>query len=1091
MKINRIISLAVFLFAAQSIIANPLWMRYPSISPDGQTIVFSYKGDLYTVPTSGGEAKILTVHEAYDFRPVWSPDGKTIAFASNRHGNFDIFTIPATGGKTKRITYYSGNEYPTTFSPDGMKITFSAVIQDNPKNMEFPSRALDELYTISINGGREKQLLSTPARYAQYNSQGDKIVYHDNKSVENIWRKHNTQGFARDIWVYDIKNDKHTQLTTFKGDDRFPLFSNNDQLIYYLSERSGDFNVCKFSLSNPAQIEQVTNFKHHPVRFLSISNNGILCFSYHGELYTITDGNSPKKVKVTINMDDKSNNDVFMKLRNGATEMAVSPDGKEVVFVVRGEVFVTSVDYGTTKRITNTPEQERSVSFSPDGKSLLYASERNGSWNLYQTKLVNKTDLNFTNATLLKEEVILETKNETFQPKYSPDGKEVAFLEERIILRVINLKSKKVRTILKGDYNYSYTDGDQHYDWSPDGKWFLMDLSEKPRWPIGDIVLVDAQGNGNVVNLTQSGYSDGVAKWSLGGKAMIWATDHHGFRSHGSWGAHSDVYAMYFTQEAYDRSLLSTEEFALVKEKEKADKKKKDAEKKKAEKETDKKGKKKTDKKEAKEKKKDLEIDLVNIEDRKRRLTIHSSNLSDMILSKDGDELYYLSQFEKGYDLWVTNIRKNETKLVTKLQGRGGGLQWDKKGKYLFLFSGNRIVRIDPKTKKPKFISFNAELNLDQIAEKEYLFEHVWRQVKKKFYDEDMHGLDWEFYKKEYEKFIPYINNNFDFAEMLSELLGELNASHTGSGYRFRAQGGDATASLGIFWDMDHTGAGIKILEVINKGPFTKAKSKVKAGDIIEKIDGNEIKAFQSFYPLLNHKAGKKVVVSVFRPTTGKRWDETVKPITGRTHGQLLYQRWVKIQKEETKRLSNGRIGYVHVRGMNSNSYRETFSELLGRNFNKEAVIIDTRFNGGGWLHNDLVTLLGGKQYMKFQGRGTKIMGGEPLDKWYKPSAVIVNEGNYSDAHTFPYAYQTLGIGPIIGMPVAGTSTSVWWETLQDRSLYFGIPQVKNIDMQGDALENKEVVPEYIIDNHPNIVVTGRDQQLEKTVEVLLNSLKK
>ncbi len=1084
MKHKHLFLAIVFSLAIQSIMASPLWMRYPSISPDGKTIVFSYKGDLYTVPSQGGEAKILTMHEAYDFRPVWSPDSKTIAFASNRFGNFDIFTIPADGGKAKRITFNSTAEYPSGYTPDGKYIHFSAFIQDNRLNVEFPTRALDELYIVPANGGREKQVLSTPAHFANYNSKGDKIIYHDSKALEDEWRKHNTQGFARDIWVYDVKTKKHTKLTNFKGDDRWPVFASNNEDVYYLSEQSGDFNIWKFSLNNPAQSTQLTKLKDHPVRFLSIAKDGTMCFGYNGELYTYKEGGKPNKVDITLVQDSKENEVSFMRLPSGASEMSVSPDGEEVAFIVRGEVFVTSVEYNTTKRITNTPEQERSVSFSPDGKSLVYASERNGSWNLYQTKIVRDEDINFTNSTLLKEEPLLVTDVETFQPKYSPDGKEVAFLEERIILRVINLETKKVRTILKGDYNYSYSDGDQHYDWSPDGKWFLMDFSEKPRWPITDVVLVDAQGNQNVVNLTQSGYADGNAKWMMDGKMMIWSTGKNGYRSHGSWGNESDVYGMYFTQEAYDRALLDKEQLALLKEQEKAAKEKKE----KADK--DKKDKKdKKDSKDEAKKEEDLKLELNGIEDRMRRLTIHSSRLSDMVLSNDGEELYYLSRFEGGFDLWVNKIRENQTSLVTKLRGGSGNLQFDKKGKYLFFMNNDRIVRLNPTTKKQKSVSYTAEFNLDKTAEKEYIFDHLWRQVKKKFYDEDMHGVDWDFYKKAYEKFIPHINNNFDFAEMYSEMLGELNASHTGGGYRFGDRNGDATASFGIFRDWDYEGDGIKIAEVIEKGPFSKAKSKITAGCIIEKIDGIELKKNESYYPYLNHKAGKPVVISVLDPSSNKRWEETIEAISGRQESGLLYERWVKLRQKQTEELSGGRIGYVHVQGMNSASFRKVYSEVLGRNFNKEAIIVDTRFNGGGWLHNDLATFLSGKQYMIFQGRNTKPMGGEPLNRWYKPSAVIVNEGNYSDAHTFPFTYQTLGIGKIIGMPVPGTSTSVWWETLQDQTLYFGIPEVKNMDINGNALENREIVPDYIVDNLPDVAVTGRDQQLEKAVEVLLKEL--
>lgn len=1087
MKLVFTFTFSFIVFAFTSFANNsPLWLRYSSISPDGQNIAFSYKGDLYLVPSSGGEAKLLTFHEAYDFRPIWSPDSKTIAFASDRFGNADIYKISVEGGKATRLTFFSRGEYPTSFTPDGKHILFSSVIMDDPNNVEFPNGSLDELYMISVDGGREKQVLSTPARYANFDSEGKVIIYHDNKGMENTWRKHNTQGFARDIWTYNKETKEHRKLTTFKGDDRWPVFSSDDSEVYYLSEQFGSMNVCNFPIANPTQITQISTFKNHPVRFLTIADNGMLCYGYDGEIYTQGPNAQAQKVAIQINHDDKYNNDKFMTLSSGATEMSVSPSGKEIAFVVRGEVFVTAVEYGTTKRITNTPEQERTVSFSPDGRSLVYASERNGSWNLYQTKIVNDAELSFVSSSLLKETPLLEIPEECFQPSYSPDGNEVAFLEERVILKVINLKTKQIRTILKGDYQYSYTDGDQHYQWSPDGNWFLVDFTEKPRWPMTDVILVDAKGENKIINLTESGYGDGNAKWMMGGKMMIWNTDRNGFRSHGSWGSDSDIYGLFFTQKAFDRFNLSKEELEVLKE---IEKKEKEAKKKEESKDKDKKGK-KSKKEDAKKAIKALKFDWRNLEDRKKRLTIHSSNISDAILTKDGEKLYYLSRFEGGFDLWVNDLRKKQTSLVTKLKGFGGAMHFDKEGKNLFLMSGGRIIKINTSTKKQKSVSYRAEFNLDQLSEKEYLFEHIWRQVKKKFYDEGMHGIDWDFYKKEYAKFIPYINNNYDYAEMLSELLGELNASHTGSGYRSTNRNGDQTASFGAFYDSSYEWDGIKIQEVIQKGSFDTDKSIVRAGDIIEKINGTQLMANESYYPLLNHQAGKTILVSIYRPETNERWDEYVKAIGSRQLGQILYERWVKIRIKQTEELSGGRIGYVHVRSMSSDSYRSIYSDLLGRNFNKEAIIIDTRFNGGGWLHNDLATLLSGKAYMKFQGRGTaEIMGGEPLDRWYKPSAVIVNEGNYSDAHTFPFAYRANKIGPIIGMPVPGTSTSVWWETLQDRSLYFGIPQVKNSNMDGVALENFEIVPDYMIDNLPGIAVTGRDQQLEKTVEVLLKQL--
>ena len=1074
------IVLAGLFMMNQAFANDALWMRYPAISPDGQTIVFSYQDDLYRVPVDGGTAVPVTRHTAYDYMPVWSPDGKSIAFASDRYGNFDVFIIPAEGGEARRLTYHSAGQVPNSFTPDGTHVLFSATMYDNPENVQFPSGLLSELYSVPVDGGRIKQVLSTPALAAKYNRDGNKILYHDVKGYENAWRKHHTSSVTRDVWMYDAESDKHKQLTSFEGEDREPWFCGSEDHVFYLSEQFGDFNVCRLTLDDPSEVVQITFHEKHPVRFLTRANNGTLCYGFNGKIYAKKREEAPSEVPITIFADGKKNAVQYTTLSDGITEMDASPDGKEVAFIVRGEVYVTSVEYATTKRITSTPEQERSVSFSPDGRSLLYASERDESWNLYRTKIVRDDEKHFANATLLEEDIVLDTPAEEFQPAFSPDGKEVAFLEERKVLRVINLESKKVRTILDGKYNYSYADGDQWYEWSPDGKWFLVHYLSDGRWEY-EAGLIDAGGEGELINLTNSGYADYTPRWMMNGTMMIWASDREGMRSHGGWGSQDDIYGLYFTQDAFDKARLSKEEFELLKEKEDAEKE--------DEAEDDEDKKKKKDKKDDEEKKVEpIRIDLKNIEDRTMRLTINSSSIADALVTPDGEKLYYLSRFEKGYDLWVNKLRENETKLVIKLNGRRAALDMDKEGKTLFLMADGKLFKLDPDKSERKPIAFQAEFTLNDPGEKAYLFEHVWRQIKKKFYDPGLHGVDWDFYKAEYARFLPHINNNYDFAEMLSEMLGELNGSHTGSGHRPRPEGADATARLGAFFDESYAGNGLRIAEIFDKSPLLKAEAGIKEGIIVEKIDGQSIISEMNWYPLLNHKSGKPVLLSLFDPEANKRWDATVKPISRGRMNQLLYERWVKGRRKETERLSGGRLGYIHIRGMNPASYRATFKELFGRFTNKEAIVIDTRFNGGGNLVEELTTLLSGEQYLSQMPRGQYI-GIKPQDRWTKPSIVIISESNYSDAHGFPYGYKTLGIGKLVGMPVPGTMTSVWWETLQDRTLYFGIPQVGKHDLKGEFLENQQLEPDYRVPNDYDQLVKGRDQQLEEAVRIMLEEL--
>ncbi len=1069
MKRQFLFTLAFFSQLIILSVNTPLWLRYPSISPDGKTIVFCYKGDIFKVNSSGGESTPITISDGHDYMPVWSPDGKWIAFASDRNGNFDIYVASAEGGAAQRLTYHSANDFPQSFSPDGKTVLFASMRMDNVNYIQFPSGGLPELYQVSVSGGKETQVLSIAADDVKSNRAGDKLIFHDRKGYEDNWRKHHTSSVTRDVWMYEKKDSKFTKLTDFAGEDRNPVFSADEKTIYFLSEKSGSFNVWKMDPTSPSQQTQITKFDKNPVRFLSVSSTDALCYSYNGEIYTQAGTAAPQKLNINIITDERYPEDKTEQFKEGATEMEVSPKGKEIALVIRGEIFVSNIEGGFTKRITNTPGQERSVSFSSDGKSILYAAERNNIWGIYKTDLTRKEENLFFNSTVLKEEAVVVGATEAFQPKFSPDGNEVAYLEDRTTLKVINLKTKKIRTILAGDKSYSYSDGDQSYDWSPDGKYLLVQFLQDGNWRT-EMGLVDADGTKSIVDLTQSGFDNGGGKWQMDGKMMLWFSSRHGMKNVASHGNQADAYGLFFTQAAFDRFKMNKEDYALIKEKEDKEKEKH-------------KGKNADS---IKKLNSAVQIELSGISDRKVRLTAHSSNLADALMAPDGEKLYYLSRFENGYDLYVDKFKEGEVKLFLKLDAKSAGnLTFDHDAKNIYLLAEGKVIKVNIEKPEKKDVPFTAEMNLNLFAERAYFFEHAWRQVIKKFYVIDLQKTDWNYYKQNYAQFLPHINNNRDFAEMMSEMLGELNASHTGCRYNAKYKNPDETANMGAFFDESYTGVGIKIAEVIDKGPLVSATSQIKAGTIIEKIDGVEIAPEINFYKLLNRTAGKYMLLSLYDETSKKRWEETIKPIAPGQVYPLLYQRWVKRMQNLTDKLSNGELGYMHVKGMDDESFREFFDQVMGKYVNKKALIVDTRFNGGGWLHDDLATFLSGKKYIDFLPRGQKL-GVEPANKWIKPSAVLMSEGNYSDAHMFPVVYKTLDIGKLIGMPVPGTGTAVWWETLQDATLVFGIPQVGVMTLDGKYYENNQQEPDVKIANDYLPMMKGTDQQLQEAVKVLL-----
>ena len=1081
-----LVILLIFLFGlqltanSQQPIANsqqPLWMRYNVISPQGDKIAFTYKGDIYVVDAEGGTARQLTTNSSYDFNPIWSNDGKFIAFASDRNANFDIYTVSVNGGVAKRVTTNSASEIPLAYSPDNCEIYYSANIQKDADNVQFPTGWMRELYKVSADGGRSQQVAAVNVCSISFDNDGESFLYYDQKGGEDEWRKHQISSMARDIVYYNAKEKTHTILTTNIGEDRDPRFLPGKKDVVFLSEgEGGNFNVYKAKVDDINNAQQITDFPTYPVRFLSVSDNGLLCYGYQGEIYTQTLGGEPKKVEIQI-VNDQEETPVLGKF-GSAHDITITPDGDLIAFVARGEIFVTSEEYQTTKQITHTPEAESYPTFSPDGKSLVYVSERDGYFNLYKAEVARKEEVNFTYATLINEERLFDDDGiERGVPQFSPDGKELAYLENRNILKVVNLETKKVRQITDGTQHYRNDDYCFDYEWSPDGKWFALSLITNMRDPYSDVGIVSASGDMKIHNITQSAYITSNVKWALDGNAITFISNRYGMRSHASWGSQDDAFVAFLNQEAYDKFRLSKEEYDLLKKEEKMAK---DV----AEK-SDKKDK-KDDKKS--EEKKDIVVELDGLEDRIIRLTPMSSRLSGVSLSKDGDKLFFLSAFEKGYDLWELDVREKSTKILKKLGMGGAEIKLNKKGDKLYVLSGGNLQTIETKGGKATPIKYDATMLLDRAAEREYMFNHIFLQENKRLFRRDSNGADFARIKKDFYPFLAHINNNYDFTELMSEILGELNVSHSGCGMMSNGKSGDVTACFGLLFDVDYDGDGLLIDEVLEKGPFDKNHSKVNAGCIIEKIDGVEITKDMDYFPLLNKKVGKQVLVSVYNPDTKKRWEEIVKPISKGTQNELLYQRWIKHNAEVVDSLSNGTLGYVHIKSMGDASYRDVYADILGKYNKRKGVVIDTRFNGGGRLHEDIEILFSGEKYLEQVIRDS-VACVMPSRRYVKPSIMLMCEANYSNAHGTPWVYKHKKMGKLVGMPVPGTMSSVTWETLQDESMYFGLPTVGYRTQEGYYLENSQLEPDVKVRNTPEKLAAGVDEQLEAAVRELMKDV--
>ncbi|MCB1489330.1 MAG: PD40 domain-containing protein, partial [Bauldia sp.] len=1049
---------------------HPLWLRYPAVSPDGTQVAFVYAGQIWIVPIDGGEATALTGAPFYSSHPVWSPDGKRIAFSADRHGNADIFVVSVDGGPVTRLTYNSAADVPTAFSPDGARVYFNSKRLGDPKADAVDSRKglglpyLEQLYSVPSTGGRTRLELATVALDVRPNRDGSRVLYTDNKSIENDWRKHQVSDAARDIWIYEPATGKHTQLTEWRGEDRNAVFSRDETAFLWLSERGGSFNVWRRPIAGGTP-EQVTFHETWPVRFLSSADDGTLVYAYDGELWRLKPGaTDPEQIDIRIRQSNLVDGPATVPVNDQATEIVLSPNGNELALIARGEVFVVSLASGATRRITATPAMERFLTFSPDGRRLAYASMRDGDWDIYEARLTREEDKGFSGTAPFEEVAIVDTDSDTYQPVYSPDGGRIAYLNNRTEIRVLDIASGTSVEVLPGDAAYSYNDGDMQYAWSPDGKWLV---ARTGIFSSAEIELLDAAGVAPRRNLSLNGYTDDSPSVSQDGAIVLWTSDRNGLRASNANGVQSDVYAAFLTQEAFDIFRASPEERALLE----AAKGDGGAE-------------------PGKEKEAGLP-DLDGVAYRTGRLTPFSSSIVYYELTPDDRQLLLVTVQDDstlaGFFIDVSTHAARQifsTGLPSDL-----ALATDAKLTTLYLLADGRITAYNLADGQSRPVPFRAEIVRDVREEVSAIFEQNWRSTKETFYLPDMQGADWDAIGDHYRKFLPHIFHWEDLAELQSEMVGELNASHQGSIYRGSDPTGDLTASLGLYYDQHYQGPGEKIAEVIPGGPADRPDSALTPGAVILAVDGAAIEPDMNIDRFLNRKQGQSVLLSVRPADGGEPVEQKVKPVSVYAENELAYERWVAKRREIVERLSNGRIGYIHVRGMELAPYQDAYGELFGRYRDAEAVVVDIRSNGGGNLHDQLDVLLTGRHDSSLVSRDGVEVIRNPVGRFTGPSVLLASASSYSDASVFPTLYQYKGIGKIVGERVPGTGTSVTNVPQIESRLTYRVPELGFQLTDGRWFENLEVVPDILVYDDPQSVAAGRDLQLERAVEYLLGTL--
>ncbi|MCS7166181.1 MAG: S41 family peptidase [Gemmatales bacterium] len=1025
--------------------------RTPDISPDGKWVAFSYLGDIWIVAAEGGTARQVTTHEAHDIQPVFSPDGRWLAFSSNRYGSYDVFVVPFEGGPPRRLTYDSANEMVNDWTPDGRFILFST-----RRSPQFPP--LPEMYLIPAEGGWERRFPFDDGRDGVFRPDGLELAY---IRGPGIWYRKGYRGSSNDdIWICRADGTHHRRLTSFQGQDGSPMWSSDGKWIYYVSEENGVSNIFKRSASGEGAPIQVTRHTQDGVRRARIARNGEwIVYECGFELFRVqvnVPEPQPQLIPITARADWASNPDVPRTFTQGISEYALAPNEQHIAFVVHGEIFLVPSGGGKARNVSNSPAHDRDLAWAPDNKALAFISDRDGEENVYLAESADPAGAELGNARQFRIRRITNYPGPESGVSFSPTGNKLAVLRGGA-LWVMNRDGSDAKPIVSQGRIIEYS-------WSPDGRWIVY--SRMDAHFASDLYLVPADG-GPSTNITRYTTRNFGISWTQDGTRLCFVSQRRN---------DLDVFLMHLQKPASESKLSSAEPA-------------------KASAASGKPEDKPTSKPTEKPAQKPLVIDLEDIHLRVQRITNMSSDEYEAVIRPDGGLVAFRSDALGADDLWLATVTGGQLLRLTTGNLRPRQITWTRSGQLLFLDRDGALRTVRPGVSASPNnpaesglgrINFQARLRVERGELFRQMFAESWRKLRHHFYDPKLHGTDWDAIRAKYSAILPHVACIEDFYDLISLMLGELNASHLGIGGQQRGAE-EQTADLGILWDENYPGPGLRIREILKGGPADRKGIELRAGEYILAIDDTPLTERANLSQLLNDKVGELVRLLVSR-TPEPRNTRTIelRPARRQDLVNLYYRRWVEQNRRKVEELSQGRLGYIHLRGMDFESLDEFVRALYTENFDKDGLIIDVRFNGGGFTHDQVLAYLGAKEHTYFVTRegqyGTVLRSYDR--KWTKPLVVLCNNRSFSDAEIFPSAVRELGLGKLVGQPTGGLVIGTINEQLIDGS-FFRVPRLGVYTLQGVNMEKAGVVPDVIVEPHPDELMRGHDAQLVKAIEVL------
>jgi tricorn protease len=1046
------------------------FVRFPDISPDGSMIAFQYQGDIWKVPAEGGTAIRLTVHEGYDAYPKWNNDGSRIAFSGERYGNFDIFITSDGGGFPKQLTHHSAGDYVSGWTPDGNLLfntrrTFATVEREQ------------EIYQIAADGGTPFRALDALGFNPAYSPDMKFMTFV--RGTCKIEREDYRGPANRSLWLYNTQNDRYIQLTNFDGNEFMPVWAGNNR-IFFISPKSGRYNIWQLKIDsdgNPLSEKQITFFEDDGVRWFSADGTGEqIVFERQTAIFRLntSTGNS-EKINIRVSPDYRFDPFEFKTYQDKISEYTISPNGNYAAMVIRGEVFITATnDKSRTVTITDTPWRERNVQWLNDSV-LLFTSDRHGQYDLFMVRSSDPAQGDLFRT--LKRETIRVTATDQDETSItiSPDGKKIAFLRGAGHLITADIspdgKLSKEKTLLAGWANPG------GLAWSPDSRWLAYSLTDL--YANGEIYIHAADKSMEPVNISMHPRGDYSPVWSKDGSKLGFISN----RNNGD----ADLWFVWLRKADWEKTNQDWEELDDVKTETKGD--------------SGKKGKKDKEIQ-------PIEIDFDRIYERLQQVTALPGNESDIEISDDGETFFFVTNrnsrqsYRAENDLFSIKWNGKDQKQLTRGDQKPYAVSLSPEGKDIYMLrSGGRLFKMGVGKEKADAVPFAAAMKIDYQAEKEQIFEEAWRSLDQYFYDPQFHGQDWDKLKAHYKPWAMKASTYYDFRDMTNFMLGQLNASHMdlrgGSG-RYETQ--KISTGLPGIEVMPHP-KGVKITDVILNSPADKTDAKLQIGEVILSVNGVAVLEATNFWSLLSNQANQLILLEV----EGEKG--SVREIVIRPQSNLrseLYDHWVEQRRKLTEEYSGGRLGYLHIRGMDWGSFERFERELAAAAQGKEGIVIDVRFNGGGWTTDYLMALLNVDQhaYTIPRGAAENLLNdhpnftnyypfGErlPFYAWNRPSIALCNESSYSNAEIFSHAYKSLGIGTLVGIPTFGAVISTGSNGLLDGS-YIRLPsRAWFVKATGENMENGPAVPDIIIENTPDSKAKNRDEQLKRSVDMLLQQI--